>query len=77
MKIYTVEPSHVAELREEFESHYEADVFFTNRFLIDTDMLTGFTVPRGERTVSVDEIEVIDEDGINHQLKCLMYLLEC
>jgi hypothetical protein len=34
VRVYTVKPSQVANLREEFGWHGEADVFFTNRFLV-------------------------------------------
>jgi DNA polymerase elongation subunit (family B) len=36
VQIYTVKPSQVPKLRGFFDWHGEADVFFTNRFLIDS-----------------------------------------
>ena len=63
VKIYTVEPSDVADLRDMFDTTYEADVFFTNRFLIDTGIRTGFTAPSGADTVSIEEIESVSSDS--------------
>jgi DNA polymerase I len=62
VKIETVVPSHVADLKESgvFDETYEADVFFTNRFLIETGIKLGVEVPKGEQRVHVDEIEAID-----------------
>ena len=64
VKIYTVKPSQVPKLREEFEWTGEADVFFTNRFLVDTGIHRGVSVPAGERRVSVDEIRPLDEEDV-------------
>ena len=61
VKVYTVEPKHVKELRDFFDETWEADVFFTNRFLIETGIKRGLTVPLGEERVSVDEIEATEE----------------
>jgi len=63
VRIYTVKPSQVSKLRDFFEWHGEADVFFTNRFLIDSVINRGFTIPEGRDRVSFDEIEPVDESG--------------
>jgi DNA polymerase elongation subunit (family B) len=63
-KIYTVEPKHVAELRDMFEETWEADVFFTDRFKIDMDIDRGIRVPTGETRVHVDEVESATDDTI-------------
>lgn len=62
VKIETVVPGDVADLREEFDEHFEADVFYTNRFLIDAGIKTGLSIPAGETDVSFDEIEALDRD---------------
>ena len=60
VRIYTVVPGDVGELKEEYDEHWEADVFFTNRFLVDSDISLGFSIPEGRTDVSFDEIEVLD-----------------
>ncbi len=62
VRIFTIKPSQVAKLREMFDWHGEADVFFTNRFLIDTGIYRGFTIPEGRDTVQVEEIEPVGEE---------------
>jgi DNA polymerase I len=57
VRIYAVKPSQVAKLRDTFDWHGEADVFFTNRFLIDSGIDRGLTAPRGKQRVDVSEIE--------------------
>jgi len=64
VQIYTVKPSQVPKLREEFEWTGEADVFFTNRFLVDTGIHRGVSVPAGKERVSVDEIRALDEEAV-------------
>lgn len=56
-------------LREYFEETWEADVFYTTRFLIDTDIKTHFTIgeeidytSRGDKRVHVDNIDPVDTD---------------
>ena len=62
VKLVLVTPSQARKLRKFFSKHYEADVFFTNRFLIDTGIYRGFTVPSGETHIHVDDIEPVDEE---------------
>lgn len=62
VRIYTVKPSQVSKLRDFFDWHGEADVFFTNRFLVDTGIDRGLSVPEGESRVHVDEIEALSEE---------------
>ncbi|AGM11379.1 DNA polymerase elongation subunit (family B) [Halogranum tailed virus 1] len=61
VKIETVEPKHVSELRDFFDESWEGDVFFTNRFLISTGIKRGFTLPSGEERVHVDDIEATED----------------
>jgi len=60
-KVVTMEPKHVSELREAFEETWEADVFFTNRFLIETGIRRGLTIPAGEDRVHVTDIEATED----------------
>ncbi|MFB6088003.1 MAG: DNA-directed DNA polymerase, partial [Haloarculaceae archaeon] len=48
-RIYTRTPRDVGKMREEFD-HYEADILFPNRFLVDQNITSGVRVPlrRGE-----------------------------
>jgi DNA polymerase I len=61
VRIYTVKPSQVSNLREFFDWHGEADVFFTNRFLVESDIHRGFTIPEGKDRVNVDQIEPVPD----------------
>jgi len=61
VKIYTVNPKHVKDLRDFFDKTWEADVFFTNRFLITTGIKRGLEVPTGEERVHVDSIEATED----------------
>lgn len=77
VKIVTGLPKHVGGgrdedgLREQFETTWEADVFYTSRFLIDTGIKTHFRLDtsetvdeqhqRGDYRVSVDDIEPIED----------------
>jgi DNA polymerase elongation subunit (family B) len=63
VRITTVKPSQVSKLRDFFEWHGEADVFFTNRFLVATGIKRGLSIPAGESRVSVDEIAPLSEDA--------------
>ncbi|WP_265110508.1 DNA-directed DNA polymerase [Halosolutus halophilus] len=63
-KIFGQTPRDVGQVRDEFE-HYEADILFPNRFLIDKDVRSGIRVP--ERRAEDDslvvphgEVEAID-----------------
>lgn len=60
VRVYTVTPGDVGDFREQFDNHWEADVFFTNRFLIDSDIKLGLSVPEGETDVSFDDITVLE-----------------
>ena len=63
-RVYGRTPRDVGSIREGF-THYEADVLFPNRFLIDLGIKTGIAVPARRREdgvieVSVDEVEAAD-----------------
>jgi DNA polymerase I len=67
VRVYTVVPGNVADLRDNFEETWEADVFFTNRFLIDSGIHTGVEVPASNelvQDVDFEEIEPADDEAI-------------
>ncbi|ELY60219.1 DNA polymerase B elongation subunit [Natronococcus amylolyticus DSM 10524] len=58
-KIFGQTPRDVGQVRDEFE-HYEADILFPNRFLIDKDVRSGIRVP--ERRAEDDSLVVPHEE---------------
>jgi DNA polymerase I len=59
-RIYGRTPRDVGQLRDRFD-HYEADILFPNRFLIDTGVRSGIRVPerrRADGTIDVPHEEV-------------------
>jgi DNA polymerase elongation subunit (family B) len=59
-KIFGQTPRDVGQIRDEFD-HYEADILFPNRFLIDKDVTSGIRVPErrtDDGIVRVPEAEV-------------------
>ncbi|QSG06757.1 DNA polymerase domain-containing protein [Halapricum desulfuricans] len=68
-KIFGQTPRDVGQIRDEFD-HYEADILFPDRLLVDKDITSGVRVPDrrtddGERRIRVphDEIEAVDVDA--------------
>ncbi|WP_053947563.1 DNA polymerase domain-containing protein [Halolamina sediminis] len=53
-------PRDVGQMRDDFEEHYEADILFPNRFLIDKDVSAGLQVP--ERRLDDGRIQVRYDD---------------
>ncbi|MFD1525400.1 DNA-directed DNA polymerase [Halolamina salina] len=53
-------PRDVGQMRDDFEEHYEADILFPNRFLIDKDVSAGLQVP--ERRLEDGRIQVRYDD---------------
>ena len=64
-KIFGRTPRDVGAIRDEFD-HYEADILFPNRFLIDKDVRSGISVPNrrseddGALVVHEEEVEAVD-----------------
>jgi DNA polymerase I len=58
-KIFGQTPRDVGQIRDRFD-HYEADILFPNRFLIDKDITSGLSVP--ERRASDDALVVPHEE---------------
>ncbi len=54
-KIYGQTPRDVGQIRDEFD-HYEADILFPNRFLIDKDITSGVRVPLREEETDSDRL---------------------
>ncbi|MDG5817405.1 DNA polymerase domain-containing protein [Natronococcus sp. A-GB7] len=66
-KIFGQTPRDVGQVRDEFE-HYEADILFPNRFLIDKDVRSGIRVPERRAdddslVVPHEEVEAVDVDA--------------
>ncbi|WP_121822272.1 DNA polymerase domain-containing protein [Halostella salina] len=66
-KVFGRTPRDVGNIRDQFE-HYEADILFPNRFLIDKDIGSGIRVPErraddGSLLVPHDEVEPVDGDA--------------
>ncbi|ADD05994.1 DNA-directed DNA polymerase B (intein-containing) [Natrialba magadii ATCC 43099] len=66
-KIFGQTPRDVGQIRDDFE-HYEADILFPNRFLIDKDVQSGIRVPQrraedGSLVVPHTEVEAVDVDA--------------
>jgi len=63
-KIFGQTPRDVGQIRDEFD-HYEADILFPNRFLIDKDVTSGVSIPLREAesgTLDVHHAEVEPAD---------------
>jgi len=66
-RIYGRTPRDVGQIRDRFD-HFEADILFPNRFLIDKDLKGGLTVPArrsadGAIDVPHEEVEPAEADG--------------
>ncbi|ELY78288.1 intein-containing DNA polymerase II [Natrinema pallidum] len=66
-KIFGQTPRDVGQVRDDFD-HYEADILFPNRLLIDKDVRSGIRVPErraddGSLVVPHDEVEAVDVDA--------------
>ena len=59
-RVVTRTPSDVKDLRENYR-HYEADILFTTRFMVDTGIKSGIMVPDKEM-VQVEEIKPVELD---------------
>ena len=67
VRIFGRTPRDVGQIRDDFE-HYEADILFPNRLLIDKDITSGIRVPErrtddGSIRIPHDEIEAVDYDA--------------
>jgi DNA polymerase I len=55
VKIYGQTPRDVGQIRDEFD-HYEADILFPNRLLIDKDITSGIRVPKRALDTDADRL---------------------
>ena len=55
-KIIVGVPEDVKDIKGQFSKHFEADVSFTRRFLINTNIRRYFTVPDGKAEINYKEI---------------------
>ena len=74
-KIFTVEPHHVRKMSEFFDKTWEADVFFKNRFLIDSGISQGIEIPAGADRISYEELTVL-EPGDEPDIKPRMHTVD-
>lgn len=70
VRVYTYLPSQVKSMRENFSDHFEADVWFQNRYLIDKNIKTGFTVDsytekNGRKVVHTADVHPVDSPDID------------
>jgi len=70
-RLYTVRPGDVRDIRERF-THFEADIPFTTRFMIDTGLTGGVHVPA--LTASYEEISPSD---ISSSARVCILDIEC
>ncbi|AFZ71818.1 DNA-directed DNA polymerase [Natronobacterium gregoryi] len=66
-KIFGQTPRDVGQVRDDFE-HYEADILFPNRFLIDKDVRSGIRIPERRAdddslVIHHEEVEPVDVDA--------------
>ncbi len=63
-RVYAQLPEHVGQLRDEYDNHYEADILFPNRLMIDNGITSGVRVENYERSSGVVECGVDDLESI-------------
>ncbi len=76
-RIYARTPRDVGNIREEFD-HYEADILFPNRFLVDRDITSGVSVPmrRGDDGAIYAHAEEIDPVDMSPNLRVNTFDIE-
>lgn len=72
VKVFTQKPGDVRELREKFSKHFEADILYTLRFLIDTKIKSGFSYTQSPCTP--EDIKPID---LNFPARKCIVDIEC
>jgi DNA polymerase elongation subunit (family B) len=60
VKVYVQDPSAVPKLRESFTKVYEADIPFVRRFLIDSNIFSGFEIPDGRYSIYWKDIKPVN-----------------
>lgn len=91
VKVFTQKPGDVRELREKFSKHFEADILYTLRFLIDAKIKSGFSYPQSPCTFEdikpvdlnfparacIVDIECSDENGFPDATKDPIFCITC
>lgn len=67
-KIYVSDPSDVPKMRENYISHYEADIPYTRRFLIDRNIRLGVELLSDSEVISINDIRAIDGVDIKPEI---------
>ena len=90
-KVILQKPSDVFDLRDKFSKHYEGDILYTSRFLIDTKIKSGFSYTQSPCTpddiipqelnyparVCIVDIECSDEHGFPDSAKDPLFCITC
>ena len=63
-KVVTRQPFYVGEIRDKFSKHFEADIPFVRRFLIDAGIYSGFSLPDGKKIVQWDNIKPANDKSV-------------
>ena len=72
-KIVTRQPRNVRDIRGKFSKHFEADIPFVRRFLIDQKIFSGFDLPDGKKIVRFDNIKPC---GVNFEPRVVLLDIE-
>ena len=59
-RLYTRRPSDVREIRDHYQPHFEADIPFATRFMIDCGLSAGVELPAGVTTIDYRELVPCD-----------------
>ena len=72
VRVYTVVPGDTPDLRDWFHKNdyetYEADVFFTDRFMVSQDIYMGIEVPSGEERVTIDDVSPCEAPDVKPRM---------
>lgn len=63
VKITCCVPTDVRDTRDDFNRTWEADVLFSDRFLMDMGITDACTIPHGTDSIAADDIRPIDDSG--------------
>lgn len=69
LRVTVVKPWQVKQLRSEFDRTWEADVRFTQRFLIDRGVTSYCRVPAGETRLSASDVTAVDIDAVDEPIE--------
>ncbi len=72
VKVVVQKPGDIFELRDKFSKHYEGDILYTLRFLIDSKIKSGFSYTQSPCTF--DDIKPID---LNYPARVCIVDIEC